>query len=100
MGSILLVLLLALVVSAAPATATPPTALEIKADVLRADTVRGIVEARGRVRISDGRSLVRAGVAVYTIKQRKISLSGGVTMTTPESDLQARAAVADRKSVV
>ncbi|MGH2397299.1 MAG: LptA/OstA family protein [bacterium] len=85
---------MALVVSATPATAAHPTALEIKADVLRADTVRGIVEARGRVRISDGRSLVHAGVAVYTIKQRKISLSGGVTMTTPEGDLQARAAVA------
>lgn len=76
-----------------PASAAP-VSLEIKADILKADTVRGVIEARGRVRISDGRSLVRAGIAVYSIKQRKISLSGGVTMTTPEGDLQARAAVA------
>lgn len=71
-----------------------PTTLEITADVLTADTARQIVEARGRVRISDGRAVIRADVAIYRVRERQISLRGGVQFVTPEGDLTARQAVA------
>lgn len=46
------------------------------------------------MRITDGRSVVRAAVAIYSLKERKISLSGGVTVTSGEGNLEARQAVA------
>lgn len=78
----------------APASAAPPTILEITADLLTADTVKQIVEARGRVRISDGRAVVRANAAVYRVKERRISLSGDIQFVTSEGDLTAQQAVA------
>ncbi|MGH2436508.1 MAG: hypothetical protein ACRDFA_05905, partial [bacterium] len=62
-----LVLLLMCGTGVAPAFAAPTT-LEITADLLTADTARQIIEARGRVRISDGRAVVRANAAVYRVK--------------------------------
>jgi lipopolysaccharide assembly outer membrane protein LptD (OstA) len=88
-----LVALLVAATGVAPAFAAPTT-LEIKADVLTADTVRQIVQASGHVRISDGRAVVRAGMATYRVRERKISLSGGVHFVTPEGNLTARQAVA------
>lgn len=90
----MIILALLCCLAVVPAVAALPSTLEIKADVLKADTVRRIVEARGHVRISDGRSVVRADVAVYSVKERKISLRGRVTMVTPEGDLSAMEAVA------
>lgn len=78
----------------APASAATPATLEITADVLTADTAKQIVEARGRVRISDGRAVVRAHAATYHVKDRRISLSGAVQFVTPEGDLTARQAIA------
>jgi len=89
-----LVVFLICATGVAPAAAAPPTTLEITADLLTADTVKQIVEARGRVRISDGRAVVRANVAIYRVKERRISLSGGVQFATFEGDLTAQQAVA------
>jgi len=89
-----LVVLLICAIDVASSSAAPSRTLEITADVLTADTVKQVVEARGRVRISDGRAVVRASVAVYRVKDRQISLSGGVQFVTSEGDLTARQAVA------
>jgi lipopolysaccharide assembly outer membrane protein LptD (OstA) len=88
-----LVVFLICATGVAPAFAAPTT-LEITADLLTADTARQIIEARGRVRISDGRAVVRANAAVYRVKERRISLSGDIQFVTSEGDLTAHQAVA------
>ncbi|HET6947912.1 MAG TPA: hypothetical protein VFJ45_08895, partial [bacterium] len=96
-------LMLALIgaAAAAPASAAPPQAIELRASEV---TVRGggdVIEASGNVRITDGRSSVRAGRAVYAIRSRRIELSGGVAIASTEGNLGAERALlllsADRR---
>ena len=103
MRSILPGLMLALIgaAAAAPASAAPPQAIELRASEV---TVRGggdVIEASGNVRITDGRSAVRAGRAVYAIRARRIELSGGVAIASTEGNLGAERALlllsADRR---
>jgi len=94
MRSILPGLMLALIgaAAAAPASAAPPQAIELRASEV---TVRGggdVIEASGNVRITDGRSAVRAGRAVYAIRARRIELSAGVAIDSTEGDLRADSA--------
>lgn len=89
---------LALVLSlilASPATAggAPAGALELRAAEV---TVRGggqVIEARGNVRITDGTHRVRADRAVYTVRERRIELTGSVVIESPEGTLEAARAL-------
>lgn len=87
----LVLLLVAGLISAVPAAGA--TTLELRADVLTVDTVRRVIEARGRVRLTDGRSVARADHAVYALRDRRVTLSGAVSIADPDGSLQSRQAV-------
>lgn len=75
------------------AGAAGPGSPELRADTLTVDTARQVIEARGRVRITDGRTVARCERAVYTIRERRILLTGKVVITTPDGTLDAAQAV-------
>jgi len=84
-----------------PAQGSSGPVLELQAAEV---VVRGggrIIEARGDVRITDGRSTVRAGEAVYAVKERRIRLGAGVVIRTAEGSLESAEAIvllsADRR---
>lgn len=74
---------------APPVVASAPSQLQLRADVVTVREAGQTIEARGQVRITDGRSEIRAGRAVYTVRERRIVLTGGVVAKTSEGDLQA-----------
>lgn len=87
----LVLIVLAMLSAPAPgaARAAAPGNIELRADEV---TVRGggeVIEARGSVRITDGRSVVRAGRARYSVRTRRIELAGGVAVDSSEGDLRA-----------
>ncbi len=65
---------------------------ELRADVITTEAKTQTIVARGRVRITDGVSIARAGSAVYAAGEGRLVLTEGVTVMTPEGDLQARQA--------
>jgi lipopolysaccharide export system protein LptA len=67
--------------------------LEIQADTLIARDGGQTIEASGNVIITDGRSTIRAGHALYTLRDRRILLDGGVKIVTAQGDLVANRAV-------
>lgn len=80
--------------------AISPPALAAGGEVVELRTaevvVRGggrIIEARGSVRITDGRNTVHAGEAVFAVRERRIRLGAGVVVTSPEGTLKAAEAV-------
>jgi len=77
------------------------TAFELRASEVVVHDGGRLVEARGDVRATDGRTSVRAGEAVYRVAERRILLSGGVAVVGPEGTLRAATATialgADRR---
>lgn len=90
----LILLLIAALAGTARGAATPAAPrIELRADEV---TVRGrgeVLEARGSVRITDGRSVVRAGRARYSVRDRRIDLTGGVAVDSPQGGLRAGSAL-------
>jgi len=72
--------------------AQPSRPLEVRADTLIVNSAAQTLEARGNVWISDGRVVVTAPRATYFIRQRRVILSSGVSMTAPQGTLRSRAA--------
>jgi len=93
-ASLLVLLILALVGPAGEAAAPSGRTIELRADEVTLRQGGAVVEARGQVRISDGRNRMTADRAVYTVRARRIALSGHVTITTPQGDLEAASATA------
>lgn len=85
---------LALIGPAADAAAVPGRTVELRADEVTVRQGGAVIEARGRVRISDGRNRMTAARAVYTVRARRIALSGDVTVVTPQGTLEAASATA------
>ena len=95
MRAFLLVLLtLVLVGPAGEATGAAGRTIELRADEVTLRQGGAVVEARGRVRITDGRNRMTSDRAVYTVRARRVALSGHVTITTPRGDLAAASATA------
>ncbi len=87
---ILLTLMLAV---PAPAGSAPGArTIELRADTVILQDGGAVVDARGHVRITVGRDRAAAGRAVYAVRQRRILLSGGVTIRSPGGDLEASSA--------
>ncbi len=76
-----------------PSIAQTPRTLEVRADSVLVDSAGKTIDARGHVRISDGRAVVTAQRAVYHVRERRVLLSGEVTMTSPDGVLRSREAV-------
>lgn len=74
---------------AAPALATPTRSLELRASQVSILENGQVIDARGAVRITDGRNRVRADRAVYTLRDRRIQLTGNVSVAGDEGTLQA-----------
>ena len=87
----LLILVLALL--AAPALAAPPRTLELRASQVTVRDGGRVIDARGAVRITDGRNRVRADRALYTVRDRRIQLAGAVSVAGEEGTLEAQGAV-------
>lgn len=95
MRAFLLVLLtLVLVGPAGEATGAAGRTIELRADEVTLRQGGAVVDARGRVRITDGRNRMTSDRAVYTVRARRVALSGHVTITTPRGDLAAASATA------
>lgn len=88
----LLLVLTIVLLSAGGVAAQTPRAIELRADSLLVNSAAQTVEARGRVRISDGRVTAAAPRAVYYVVQRRIVLTSGVTVTSPDGTLRSREA--------
>ncbi|HEY3248630.1 MAG TPA: hypothetical protein VGK88_10115 [bacterium] len=73
--------------------AQAPRALEVRADTLLVNSATRTVDARGHVRITDGRAVILAARAIYQIRERRVQLSGGISMTSPDGTLRSRDAV-------
>ncbi|MGH2348586.1 MAG: LptA/OstA family protein [bacterium] len=82
----------ALVFGLAAQSGAQTAPLEVRADVLVVNSTAQTLEARGNVRISDGRVVVVAPRATYYVRERRILLSSGVSATTPEGTLRSRTA--------
>ncbi len=65
---------------------------ELRADVLSTEASTQTVVARGRVRITDGVSVARAGSARYAIRDGRVVLSEGVVVQTPDGIMRSREA--------
>ena len=93
----LLAVLLLMLSQVGPATAAAVPSgrtIELRADAVTLRQGGAVVEARGRVRVTDGRNRMAAEHAVYTLRARRIALSGSVTIATPQGNLEADAATA------
>lgn len=77
--------------AAGAAAAVPP--FHLQADTIVVNSAAGIIDARGHVRLSDGRVVVVASRAVYSVRTRRIDLSGGISATSPDASLRSREAV-------
>lgn len=77
--------------AAGAAAAVPP--FHLQADTIVVNSAAGIIDARGHVRLSDGRVVVVTSRAVYAVRTRRIDLSGGVSATSPDAALRSREAV-------
>lgn len=91
--------MLALCAPAAPppravAAAGAARALELRADEVTLRDGGAVVEAAGRVSVVWGTSRMRAARAVYTVRARRLSLAGEVTVTGPPGTLTAARATA------
>lgn len=89
----ILILVMATALTIPSAVAAAARALQLQADVLTVRDQGQTIEARGNVRITDGRSTIRAGRAVYTLRDRKILLEGEVKIVTSQGDFAASRAV-------
>lgn len=91
-ASLLVLLMLAALAPAATpsAAATPP--VELRGDEVTLRQRDGVVEARGHVRITAGAARMTADRAVYTVRTRHLALSGHVTVTAPQGNLEADSA--------
>ncbi len=65
---------------------------ELRADILSTEATTQTVVARGRVRITDGVSVARAGHARYAIRDGRVVLSDGVVVQTPDGIMRSREA--------
>lgn len=88
-----MVLILVLALLAAPAFAAPARTLEIRASQVTVRDAGRVIDARGNVRITDGRNRVRADRALYTVRDRRIQLAGSVSVTGDEGTLESQRAV-------
>jgi lipopolysaccharide export system protein LptA len=85
----LLALTLLLAVPAAPTASAPPRTLELRASHVTVLDGGQVIEAQGAVRITDGRSVVRAERARYGVAARRIELTGAVVVEGPAGNLRA-----------
>jgi lipopolysaccharide export system protein LptA len=93
-ASLLVLLVLAAHAPAGTASAAART-IELRGDEVILSQSGGVVEARGRVRITAGAIRMSADRAVYLVRARRITLSGHVTVSAPQGDLEADAARAE-----
>lgn len=84
---------LLLLACAVGAQAASSRTIELRASEVTTRDGGQTIEARGNVRITDGRTVIQAGRAVYVVRERRITLSGGVKITAPDGDLEAAQAV-------
>lgn len=77
----------------APVLAAPPRVLELRASELTVQENGRIIEARGNVRITDGRNRVQAERALYAVGDRRIQLTGSVSVTGDAGTLNSQRAV-------
>ncbi len=63
--------------------------LELRADVVTTDATTRTIVADGRVRVTDGASVVLANHALYRLNEGRLVLSGSVTIRTSGGDLRA-----------
>jgi lipopolysaccharide export system protein LptA len=68
--------------------------IELRGDEVTLHQSGGVVEARGRVRITAGAARLSADRAVYTVRTRRIALAGHVIVSAPQGELEADAATA------
>lgn len=90
---ILVLALLAAPVLAVPVLAAPARTLELRASEVTVRDGGRVIDARGNVRITDGRNRVRADRALYTVRDRRIQLTGSVSVTGDEGTLESQRAV-------
>ncbi|HEY6102658.1 MAG TPA: hypothetical protein VI007_05470 [bacterium] len=88
---LVLLMLAALAPAGTPSLAAAPP-VELRGDEVMLRQRDGVVEARGRVRITAGAARMGADRAVYALRSRRIILSGHVTVTAPQGDLEADSA--------
>jgi len=91
---LLVLLILALAGGPTSGAAPPGRRVELRADDVTLRQGGAVVEARGRVRVTDGRNRMTADHAVYTIRPRRLVLSGHVVITIPQGTLTAASATA------
>jgi lipopolysaccharide export system protein LptA len=90
---VVLILVLALALLTAPVLAAPARTLELRASQVTVRDAGRVIDARGNVRITDGRNRVRADRALYTVRDRRIQLTGGVSVAGDEGTLESQRAV-------
>ena len=73
-ASLLVLLTLALVGPAGEAAGAAGRMIELRADEVTLRQGGAVVDARGRVRISDGRNRMTADRALYTVRAPRIAL--------------------------
>lgn len=88
-----LLLLLLLLAAAPPAGSAPSRAIDLRATQVTVADAGRVIEARGAVRITDGRSVVRAERARYSIMSGRIELAGAVVVDGPAGNLRAERAL-------
>lgn len=80
-------------VLAPPAAGAPAGVLELRAEEVTVRSGGAVIDARGAVQITDGTHRVRADRAVYTVRDRRIELTGHVAIDSPDATLAAARAV-------
>lgn len=88
-----MLLILALALLTVPAFAAPAQILELRAAEVSVSDGGRVIDARGNVRITDGRNRLRAERALYTVRDRRIQLTGSVSVAGDEGTLDAQRAV-------
>jgi len=83
-----------MVLQSVPAHASASRPVQIFADIVTALDHGQVLEARGRVVITDGRITLRADRVLYNRTTGRIRLAGHVRVTTPQGALQAGEAAA------
>jgi lipopolysaccharide export system protein LptA len=89
---VILILVLALALLTAPVLAAPARTLELRASEVTVRDAGRVIDARGNVRITDGRNRVRADRALYAVRDRRIQLTGGVSVVSSDGTLEAQRA--------